>query len=177
VDASMNTGVAHVFAIGDITGPPYLAHRASAQGEVAAAAIAGDAHTHRPDPGLVPGVVFTMPEIASVGLQEHEAKARGVEAAVGKFPYGGNGKAITGQAETGVVKILCDPATDRILGATVVGEAASAMIGGLAAAVGRGLSSHDLADTVHPHPTLSEMVMEAAKAVHGEAIHTLVRRK
>ena len=177
IDDTMKTGVDNIYAIGDVTGLPYLAHRASAQGEIAAAWITGKPDADMPTLDVIPAVTFTTPEIAMAGLQEHQAKERGIGVKVGKMPYGGNGKAIAAGATDGFIKLIADPQTDTLLGALVVGHEASVMIGGLAVAIRKKLTAADIGDTVHAHPTLGELVMEAAKAVHGEAIHMAPMRK
>lgn len=177
IDDSMKTSADTIYAIGDVTGLPYLAHRASAMGEIAAAYITGNPDAHMPTLDVIPAVTFTTPEIAMAGLQEHQAKEQGIEVKVGKMPYGGNGKALAGGTPDGFVKLLADPVDDTLLGALVVGHEASVMIGGLAVAIRKKLTAADIGDTVHAHPTLGELVMEAAKAVHGEAIHMAPMRK
>jgi len=177
IDDTMKTSVGNIYAIGDVTGTPYLAHRASAQGEIAAAYISGKPDANMPTVDVIPAVTFTTPEIAMAGLQEHQAKEQGIAVKVGKMPYGGNGKAIAGGTPEGFIKLIADPKDDTLLGALVVGHEASVMIGGLGVAIRKKLTAGDIGDTVHAHPTLGELVMEAAKAVHGEAIHMAPMRK
>jgi len=170
-DAQCRTNVASVFSIGDLSGEPLLAHHGSKQGEVAAEVIAG-----RPaalDSRAVPAVVFTDPEIATVGLSEEKAKAQGVAVRVGKFPYAALGRALSTNETEGYVKVLADAATDTVVGVEIVGADASSMIAEAALAVEMGAAAMDLALTIHAHPTFPEGLMEAAKAVHGEAIHAL----
>lgn len=173
-DAQQRTNVATVFSIGDLAGEPMLAHAGSKEGEVAAEVIAGRPGAN--DARAVPAVVFTDPEIATVGLLEHEAADRGRQVKVGRFPFAALGRALSTNRTDGYVKLIADAETDVVLGAEIVGPDASALIAECALAVEMGAVSEDLALTVHAHPTLPEGVMEAAKAVHGEAIHSLNRR-
>ncbi len=174
-DIWQRTNMPHIYAIGDVTGTPFLAHRASAQGERAAAAIAEREET-APELNIIPGVVFTHPEIATVGLQEHEAKAKGIDVRVGKFPYAANGKALASLKDEGFVKLISS--TDgKLLGALIAGEGASTMIGELALAVGIKANVTKIAQTIHPHPTLSEIAMEAAAAAEGLCIHLMPPKK
>jgi dihydrolipoamide dehydrogenase len=172
-DARCRTNVATIFSIGDVSGEPMLAHHGSKQGEVAAEVIAG-----RPaelDSRAIPAVVFTDPEIATVGLSEEQAKARGVAVKVGKFPYAALGRALSTNETDGYVKVLADAATDTVLGVEIVGADASSVIAEAALAVEMGASALDLALTIHAHPTFPEGLMEAAKAVHGQSIHVVNR--
>jgi dihydrolipoamide dehydrogenase len=173
VDEQQKTNVDGIFAIGDCTGPPYLAHRASKQGLVAAEVIAG--HPAGADWRAMPGAIFTDPEIATVGLTEEQAKARG-EILVGKFPFGALGKAIAINATDGLVKLLFDKESKSLIGAHIVGAGASELISELALAMEMGATAEDLALTVHPHPTMPEAIMEAAEAALGKAIHTMGKR-
>ena len=173
VDGQQRTNVGHILAIGDITGEPMLAHKASAEGEVAARVIAG--HEARFEPKAMPAVVFTDPEIASVGLTQAQAREREMEVKVGKFPFMANGKALASGKAEGFVRVVADPVTESLLGCEIIGPAASNLISEAALAVERELTLEELGDTIHPHPTLSEALMEAAKAARGEAIHALNR--
>ncbi|MEM7246098.1 MAG: dihydrolipoyl dehydrogenase [Acidobacteriota bacterium] len=168
-DSAQRTNVPSIFCIGDLAGQPMLAHAGSKEGEVAAEVIAGRASEN--DARCVPAVVFTHPEIATVGLFEHEAKEQGRDIKVGKFPYAALGRALSTNATDGYVKLLADAETDLVLGAEIVGDDASALIAEVALAIEMGATAEDLALTIHAHPTLPEGIMEAAKAVHGEAIH------
>ncbi|MDP2689317.1 MAG: dihydrolipoyl dehydrogenase [Deltaproteobacteria bacterium] len=175
VNDRMETSVKGVYAIGDVTGKILLAHVASAQGLVAAANALGK--DERMDYSVVPGGIFTDPEIASVGLREKDAQEKGMEVSVGRFPYAASGKAM-GMGETeGFVQIIADPATDKVLGCSIVGAHATDMIGEVALAMKTGATIKDIADTIHAHPTLPEMVMEAAEDVHGVAIHKIGRKR
>jgi len=173
VDKSLRTNVAGVYAIGDVAGQPMLAHKATHEGEVVAEIIAG-----KPvdlDFKAIPAVVFTEPEIAHVGLTEPEAKTAGHELLVGKVPFAAIGKAIANNATEGFVKVMVDKNTKRILGVTVVGHHASDIISEACLAIEMCAEAMDIGLTIHPHPTLGESIMEAAKAALGEAIHVVNR--
>ena len=171
VDDQCRTRQPHIFAIGDVSGEPLLAHRASRQGEVAAEVIAGKRAGC--DWRTVPAVVFTAPEIAACGLMEEDARAQGIEVKIGKFPFAANGKALSMNAAQGFVKIIIDARDNQVLGGLIIGPEASTMISELALAVEMGAMAEDLALTIHPHPTLGETVMEAAAHALGHAIHTV----
>ncbi|MBI3070604.1 MAG: dihydrolipoyl dehydrogenase [Deltaproteobacteria bacterium] len=173
VNARMETSVPGVFAIGDVSGPPLLAHKASKEGEIAAEASSGRGATN--DVAAMPAAIFTDPEIATVGMSEADAKAKGIAVKVSKFPFGANGRALTTGAGEGFAKIVADEATKRVLGATIVGVEASNLVSEVALAIEMGAEAGDIGLTVHPHPTLSEALMESANAVLGEAIHALNR--
>jgi len=149
---------------------------ASRQGEVAAEVIAG--YDSRMDYRAVPNVVFSMPEIAGVGLTSQEAKERGIEVEVGTFPFSASGKALTQGETEGQVRLLCEPGSGRILGMHVMGPGASELIAEGALAMQLGATAGEIAETIHAHPTLPEAVAEAARAVaFGEAIHFQRLRK
>ena len=168
-DDQMRTNLPNVYAIGDCVGGKLLAHKAEEEGVVAAEVIAGKrVHMHYRS---VPSVVYTWPEIASVGLAEHEVKASGREYKVGKFPFSANGRARTSGDTSGFVKFIADAATDELLGAHLVGPNVSELIAEVVLAFEYRGSSEDIAVTVHAHPTLSETTKEAALAVLGRAIH------
>src|SRR3989338_5984689 len=150
-----------------------LAHKASKEGLVAAAVIAGKRELY--DVRAMPAVIFTTPEIATVGLSETAAKADGYEIKSGKFPFVASGKALAAGEIDGFVKVVADAKTDLVLGVQIVGAGASSLIGEAALAIEMGATSEDIARTVHPHPTLTETLMEAAEAVHGRAIHIIQR--
>jgi dihydrolipoamide dehydrogenase len=169
VDQQCRTNVPHVFAIGDVVGPPMLAHKASKEGLVAAEAIAG--HASARDFATIPGVIFSDPEVATAGLSEEEAKMRGHEVVVGRFPFAALGKALATGASEGFVKVVADRQTDLVLGVHIVGEGAADLISEAALALEMGATLEDLALTVHPHPTMPEAIMEAAEAAKGRAIH------
>jgi dihydrolipoamide dehydrogenase len=167
------TELDHVYAVGDMAGEPMLAHKASAEGIVAAEAIAGEDVTF--DPRAIPAVVFTEPEIGTVGLTEDEAASVGHDTLVGEFPLRSNGRALTTGNAEGFVKLVADADTERVLGGQIVGPEASELIAEITLAVEQGLTLEDVAGTIHTHPTLSESVMEAAEHALGQAIHTMNR--
>ena len=169
IDRQCRTKVEGIFAIGDVAGEPLLAHKASKEGIVAAEVIAGKPSAC--DWQCVPAVVFTDPEMASVGLTEAEAEAQGIEVVVGKFPFGANGRALTLDHGEGFTKVVARKDDGTVLGLHIVGPEAAELISEGALAVEMGASLEDLALTIHPHPTLPETVMEAAEAALGHAIH------
>ncbi|MFV8752003.1 dihydrolipoyl dehydrogenase [Nannocystaceae bacterium ST9] len=175
VDARQQTNVAGVYAVGDVCGQPMLAHKSSHEGEVVAEVIAGHARVN--DARTIPNVVFTEPEIASAGLGEEEAKQAGYAIEVGKFPFSVSGRAMAIDETSGFVKVLVDKSDNRLLGIHIVGPEASDLISEAALAIEMGAYAEDIALTVHPHPTLGEAVMEAAKHAIGEAIHVGNRRR
>lgn len=167
----LKTNVPGLYAIGDCTTGYMLAHKASHEGEVVAEVIAG--HDAWNDAKTVPAVVFTDPEIATAGLMEHEAKAKGHELKVGKVPFAAIGRALTTNETDGFIKVIADAKDDRILGVTIMGPHASDLISEAVLAVEMDCELMDVALSIHPHPTLGEGVMEAAKAALGEAIHVI----
>ncbi len=169
VDRQQRTRVDGVYAIGDVATGPMLAHKASHEGEVAAEVIAG--HPAENDARVVPAVVFTDPEIAVAGLMEHEAREQGREVLVGRFPWAANGRALTTMETDGFVKVVADAADQRVLGVTIVGPHASDLVSEAALALEMHAEVLDIGLTIHPHPTLGEAVMEAAKAALKQAIH------
>ena len=171
VDDQRRTGERSIFAIGDITGPPLLAHKAMHEGKVAAEAISGEPAAY--DVRAVPAVVYTDPEIAWCGLSETDAEKEGIEIGVGRFPWRASGRAITKGTSEGLTKLIFDPETNRLLGMGIVGKNAESMISEGALAIEMGAVAEDLALTVHPHPTLSETESEAAEAFLGIATHIL----
>jgi dihydrolipoamide dehydrogenase len=172
----LKTSVPHIFAIGDVTSGPLLAHKASKEGLVAAAVMAGDT-TERLDVRAMPGAVFTDPEIATVGYTEAQAKENGYEIVVGAFPFAASGRAMTMEHTEGMVKIITDKQTDLILGVHMIGPHVAELLAEATLAIEMGATAEDLALTVHAHPTLSEGMMEAAEAVHGLAIHIAQPKK
>ena len=169
VDAEMRTNLPNVFAIGDAIGGKLLAHKAEEEGVVAAEVIAGH-HAHM-DYKSMPSVVYTWPEIATVGLAEHEVKASGREYKSGKFPFSANGRARTMAETNGFVKFIADAKTDELLGCHIIGANASDLIPEVVLAFEYRGSSEDIGITVHSHPTLSETVKEAALGVLGRSLH------
>jgi dihydrolipoamide dehydrogenase len=173
VNDKCQTSVPHIYAIGDVIGNPMLAHKASKEGEVVAEIIAG--HNRVVDYLAMPAVIFTDPEIATVGMSEAEAKEKGINAASGKFPFAASARALTQGATDGYVKVIFEKDTKQVLGFHIIGPDASDLIGEAALAIEMGSSVEDIALTVHPHPTLTESMMEGAKAALGEAIHIVNR--
>jgi dihydrolipoamide dehydrogenase len=171
VDAHLKTTAAGVWAIGDVVAGPMLAHKAEEDGVAVAEWIAGKAGHINWD--LVPGIVYTDPEVASVGLGEDAAKAAGRAVNVGKFNFAANGRAIAADATDGYVKIIADAKTDRILGAQILGRGAGELISEVVTHMEYGGSAEDLGRTIHAHPTMSEAVKEAGLAVSKSAIHAL----
>lgn len=171
VNEQLRTNVPSVLAVGDVTGNPMLAHRASKQGEIAAEVAAGK--NVAADYKTVPAVVFTDPEIASAGMDQAEAEAKGFEVKVGKFPWGANARALTQLASDGFVKVIADAKDNQVLGVLIVGPNASDLISEAALAVEMDAFVEDLGLTIHPHPTLGEAVMEAANKVLGHPIHIM----
>jgi dihydrolipoamide dehydrogenase len=171
VDGRLRTGAAGIWAIGDVVAGPMLAHKAEEDGVAVAEWIAGKAgHV---DWDLVPTVVYTDPEVASVGLGEDAAKARGLQVRVGRFNFAANGRAIASGSIDGFSKVVADAATDRILGAQIIGRGASELVAEVVAHMEYGGSAEDLGRTIHAHPTLSETLKEAALAVSKSAIHAI----
>ncbi len=174
VNEKMETTVADIYAIGDVVGGMLLAHVASVEGEVAVVnAMGGDKAM---DYSVIPAGIFTDPEIASVGLREKEAKEQGIDIKVGRFPYAASGKALAMAEGDGFVQIVADAETDKILGASIVGAHATDLLGEVTLAVKAGHTAQDIIDTVHAHPTLPEVVLEAAEDVHAKAVHKITRR-
>ena len=170
VDDHFQTNVPGIYAIGDVIRGPMLAHKAEDEGIALAEILAGQAgHVNY---GVIPGVVYTSPEVAAVGKTEEELKAEGVDYKAGKFLFLANGRAKANQTTDGFVKVLADARTDRVLGVHIVGPQAGELIHEAAVLMEFGGSAEDLARTCHAHPTLSEAVKEAAMAVAGRAIHS-----
>lgn len=173
VDDQLRTNVSTIFAVGDVSGMPYLAHKASKEGEIAAEVIAG--HKSARDYRGMPAVVFTDPEIATVGLTETEAKSQGKKVKIGKFPFSASGRAMAVSETDGFIKVIIDEEDNQLLGVAIVGPEASDLISESALALEMCAFAEDVALTVHPHPTLGEGVMEAFKSALGEAIHIMNR--
>ena len=170
VDQQCRTKVPSIFAIGDVTGQPLLAHRAMKQGVIAAEVIAGDTSAAF-DPIAIPNCVYTDPEVATIGLSEEEAKAKGYEVRIGKFPLAASGRARTMNESDGLIKLVADAKTDLLLGMHVVAPQAESLIGEGVIALEMGATLEDIGLSIHPHPTLTESIMDAAEAAHGKAIH------
>ncbi len=172
-DKQCRTNVPSIYAIGDVSGPPLLAHKATKEGEIVAEVIAGQ-KTEK-DWVTIPGAIFTDPEIATAGITAEEAKAKGIEVVVGKFPFSALGKAMAINETDGFVKIVADKATKQVLGVHIVGPEASTMISEAALSLEMAAFLEDVALTIHPHPTLGEALMEASAAALGHAIHIVNR--
>jgi len=169
VNDTMKTSDPNIYAIGDVIGNPMLAHKASRQGKVAAEVIAGVNTAF--DNQCCPAVMFTDPEIATVGLDVTQAKEQGYEVIIGKFPFSALGKAYTQNKKQGFTKLIFDKKSEVLLGAQIIGGNASDMISELALAIEMGATQQDIAVTIHPHPTFPESIVEAAEAAKNAAIH------
>jgi dihydrolipoamide dehydrogenase len=175
VNDKQETSDPAIFAIGDIAGGVLLAHKASKEARIAVETIVGEASTSQGV--IIPAVVFTEPELAWAGLTESEAKAKGMTIEVAKFPWAASGRALTFDHTEGLTKIIVDPETERILGVGIVGHGAGELIGEAVVAIEMGATVRDLAESVHPHPTVSETIMEAAEVFYGYATHTYAPKK
>ena len=164
-----------IYAIGDIAGDPMLAHKASHEGHVAAEALAGKKVAFEPQ--AIPAVVFTNPEIAWCGLTENDAAKTGLEVTVVKFPWGASGRALTLDRMDGLTKLIIDPKTQRVLGMGIIGVNAGEMISEGVIAIEMGAVARDLKLSIHPHPTLSETVMETAESFFGPSTHIYKPKK
>jgi dihydrolipoamide dehydrogenase len=171
----METADSAISAIGDIAGGVMLAHKAHKEARVAVEAICGEVTEW--DNIVIPAVVFTDPEVAWCGLTEGEAKARGQKVEIAKFPWGASGRALTLDRTDGLTKLIIDPESERILGVGIVGHHAGELIAEGVLAVEMGATVRDLAEVVHPHPTLSETLMESAEVFFGHSTNTFVRKR
>jgi len=169
----MQTSVPSIYCVGDVAGPPLLAHKASKEGEIAAEVIAGRKASR--DWVAMPHAIFTDPEIAAVGFSEDEARARGHDPIVGRFAFAALGRALAINHTEGFVKVVADRGSKLLLGVTVVGREASDLIAEATLALEMRAHLEDVARTVHAHPTLPEAFLEACKVALGEAIHALNR--
>ncbi len=175
VSKQMRTSVPNIYAVGDIAGQPMLAHKGSHEGLVAAAVIAGKDEEY--DARCVPAVIFTSPEMSSVGLTEDQCKEKGLNYRTGQFPFAASGRAMTLSETDGFVKIISDADTDEVLGVHMVGPEVTELIAEAALAIEMGATVEDISRTIHAHPTLPESMMEAAEAVHGTAVHIFQKPK
>ncbi len=175
VNEKQQTNDPHIYAIGDIVGGALLAHKASKEARIAVEVLLGEDSAF--EQIVIPAVVFTEPELAWAGLTEAEARAKGMEIEVAKFPWGASGRALSFDRPEGVTKLIIDPETERILGVGIVGHGAGELISEGALAIEMGATAKDLAETVHPHPTLSETLMECAEVFYGHPTHTLAPKK
>ncbi len=175
IDRQRRTNVPHIFAIGDVGEEPGLAHKATAEARVAVEAILGEPSEW--NPRAIPAVIFTDPEIAWAGLSEKEAQEKGVPHEVLKFPWAASGRAVALQLTNGLTKMLVDPETKRVLGVGIVGGGAGEMISEGVLAIEMGAVARDVLESIHPHPTLSETIMESAELAYGAATHVARPRK
>ena len=174
-DQQMRTNVPHIFAIGDVVGPPMLAHKATHEGKVAAEVCAGEKSAF--EARVIPSVAYTDPEIAWVGVTEVEAKEQKLDYGVGKFPYAASGRAIGNDRTEGFTKLLFDNKTDRIIGAGITGPHAGDLISECALAIEMGAEAGDIGLTIHPHPTLSESIGMAAEVFEGTVTDLYIPKK
>ncbi len=175
VDSQMRSNVPHIYAIGDVAGQPMLAHKAIHEGHVAAEAAAG-LKSHF-DARVIPGVAYTDPEVAWVGVTEDEAKKQGLKYGVGKFPWAASGRAIANGREEGFTKLLFEEGSHRVIGGGIVGSGAGELISEVALAIEMGADATDIGKTIHPHPTLSEPVAQSAEAFEGVCTDLMPPRK
>jgi dihydrolipoamide dehydrogenase len=175
VDAQQRTNIPHIFAIGDLVGNPMLAHKAIPQGKIAAEVIAGKNHSF--EPRCIAAVAYTDPEVAWVGLTELQAKEQNLPYEKAVFPWAASGRALSLGREEGLTKLLFDPSTRRVLGAGIVGVGAGDLIAEMALAIELGCVAEDLALTIHPHPTLSETMAQAAEIFEGNITDLYLPKK
>ena len=175
VDGQRRTAEPSIFAIGDVAGDPMLAHKASHEARVAVEAIHGESSIF--EPRAIPAVVFTDPELAWTGLTETDAKKQNIPIAIAKYPWSASGRATTLDRPDGLTKLIIDPETERVLGVGIVGVGAGELIAEGTLAIEMGALASDLKLTIHPHPTLSETVMEAADVYFGESAHVYKPKK
>src|SRR5207244_13319798 len=174
-DDQRRTTDEHIYAIGDVAGEPMLAHKATHEGKIAVEAIAGEPAAY--DTRAIPAVVFTDPEVAWCGLTESEARRSKRDVKVARFPWLASGRAATLARTEGLTKLVLDPQTDRVLGVGMVGAGAGELIAEGCLALEMAASARDLALIIHPHPTLTETLGEAAETIYGTATHLLRTRK
>jgi dihydrolipoamide dehydrogenase len=175
INAQQQTSDPHIYAIGDIAGGIMLAHKAHKEARIAIETITG--HFSTSENVVIPAVVFTDPELAWCGLTEAEAKAKGVPHEVVKFPWAASGRALSFDRTDGVTKMIIDPESERVLGVGICGAGAGELIAEATLAIEMGATAEDIALTVHPHPTLSETLMECAEAFYGHATHTIAKKR
>jgi len=164
-----------IYAVGDVAGGALLAHKASKEARIAVEVILGEPSAF--EKIVMPAVVYTDPELAWCGLTQTEAKQQGIEIEVAKFPWGASGRALTLDRPDGLTKLILEPATERVLGVGIVGVGAGDLIGESVLAIEMGATARDMAESVHPHPTLSETLMESAESYYGTATHMVSKRK
>ena len=175
MNAQQQTDDPAIYAVGDVVGGAMLAHKASKEARIAVEVITGESSAFE---GItMPAVVFTDPEVAWCGLTESEARAKGIAIEVSKYPWAASGRALALDRTDGLTKLVIEPETERILGVGLVGARAGELISEGVLAVEMGATVKDLAETVHPHPTLSETLMEAAELFYGTSTHALSRKR
>jgi dihydrolipoamide dehydrogenase len=175
INSKMETSDPAISAIGDVTGEPLLAHKASKEARIAVEALTGESSVM--EAVVIPAVVFTDPEVAWCGLTETEATRQGIPVEVVKFPWSASGRAMSSDRTNGLTKLLIEPETERVLGVGIVGTGAGELIGEGVVAIEMGATAKDLAECVHPHPTLSETLKECAEVFYGTSPHLLPRKK
>jgi len=175
VTSGFETSIPGVYAIGDVIKGKQLAHAASAQGIVAVENMFGKEPSI--DLSVIPSCVYTQPEVAVVGMSEEEAAELGYTVKVGKYPMLGNCKTILSMGERGFIKVICDASSDRIIGAQLLCDRATDMVSEFSSAIVNGLTTHDLAKVIHPHPTYSEAITETVEDISGMAIHLMPKKK
>lgn len=175
VNSQMQTSNPAIYGIGDVAGGVLLAHKATKEARIAVETIVGESSSS--EDVVIPAVVFTDPEVAWCGLTEAEAKEKGVQVQVARFPWAASGRAITLDRPDGLTKLVIEPESERVLGVGIVGAGAGELIGEGVLAVEMGATARDIAESVHPHPTLSETLMEAAEVFYGYPIHTFVQKR
>lgn len=175
VNSQRQTSDPAIYAIGDVVGGALLAHKAAKEARITVEVMTGESSTF--EDVIIPAVVFTDPEVAWCGLTEAEAKEKGIPVQVAKFPWAASGRALTLDRPDGMTKLIIEPETERVLGVGIVGSGAGELISEGVLAVQMGVTAKDLAESVHPHPTLSETLMECAEVFYGYSTHTLQRKK
>lgn len=175
VDKQQRTNIAHIFAIGDVVGNPMLAHKAMPEGKIAAEVIAGKKHYF--EPRCIPSVAYTDPEVAWVGVTEQDAKSQNIAYVKGVFPWLANGRSLSLGREEGLTKVIVDKATNKIIGAGIVGSNAGDLIAEATLAIEMGCDVEDVALTIHPHPTLSETICQATEIIDGTITDLLIPKK
>jgi len=176
VNSFMKTNIENIYAIGDVTGPPWLAHKASVQGIIAAEATDNNLR-NKYDGRNVPYAIFTDPEVAVIGMSEKEVLNKGIDVKIGRFPFSANGRALTSDQYEGLVKVIVEKESERIIGIHIVGNEASELISEGSLAIESNMKDITLENTIHPHPTLSEAIKEAIKDALGRSIHTINRNE
>jgi dihydrolipoamide dehydrogenase len=175
VNSQMQTSDPDIYALGDVVGGALLAHKATKEARIAVDAISGEPSAF--ENVVIPAVVFTDPELAWCGLTETEARAKGIQIEVARFPWAASGRALTLDRPDGLTKLVIEPESERVLGVGIVGARAGELISEGVLAIEMGATARDIAESVHPHPTLSETLMECAEVFYGYPIHTFAQKK